>query len=460
MKKLSKIAFVTLIVSSFMSLTFLSCNKKESGNGTLEFSLKTQLIETEESLTKEGNVPAKVASFYIRIIDAVTEEVVYEEKRNLIITGSLSIEPIVLKVGSYKITDFVLYDASNVVLFILPKDGSEFAEIVNDSAPICIDITKDNSTQITIEVIGTNCIVCDIEDFGYISIDVVCPDCICTNVGTFALSDVTNHFELTDAQLLVYGISDCCEDLLETFNLTDIFNQITYGGSGEYYAYKFVFKKEGYTDSEHTFTVQELEHFAKVEPLSVILDNSQMLNDLYLISGFPFNTDLFGYGSNHYEATIIGTPAPTLINNTLRFSNQNSYLSLPSEILNGLNDFTMKSTISIEDNAANFIVSTNHLYFDVWLTSGNRIYVRLGSQEKCLTAPENFVFGQFYDIIVTRSGGEVTIYLDDTKLGVLTYTFEDALDVNQIRIGRRADNNHFYNGAIDDISFYNQVVVP
>ena len=35
-----------------------------------------------------------------------------------------------------------------------------------------------------------------------------------------------------------------------------------------------------------------------------------MLNDLYLIAGFTFNEDFFGYGPNHYEASIVGTPEP------------------------------------------------------------------------------------------------------------------------------------------------------
>ncbi|OQX98178.1 MAG: hypothetical protein B6I24_06115 [Bacteroidetes bacterium 4572_128] len=465
-----KSKFITLVISLFV-ITFFSCTKEKErviikevenveGSGTVDFSVQTK--EVEENLLKNANVlPEEVASIKIRIIDAVSEEVVYEKTKNvIIINDNLAIESIVLKVGSYKITDFILYNVSGEMLYLLPLENSEFAELVNDPAPICFDITEDNGTPITIEVIGTNCASCPIDKWGYTKIDVICPACICIQVGAFTFSESSNHFELTASDILVYGISDCCEDLLETFNLTNIFNKITFGGSGEYYAYKFVFQKDGYTDCEYTFTVQELDHFSEIEPLSVILDNCQMLNDLYLIAGFTFNEDFFGYGPNHYEASIVGTPEPQLINNTVTIFNTAGYLTFPSEILNELNDFSVKTTVSFQDHAANFILSTNNSYFEIWENSGNRIYVRLGTQEKYLTLPENFVLGQFYDILVTRSGGEITIYLDGSQLGILTYTFESALNINQIRSGRRIDNNHTFNGAIDDISFYNRVIAP
>ncbi len=468
--------FITLVISLFV-ITFFSCTKEKErviikeaevvenveGSGTVGFSIQTQLVEVEESLLKNANViPEEVASIEIRIIDAVSEEVVYEKTNNVsIINDNLKIKSIVLKVGSYKITDFILYNASDEMLYLLPQENSEFAEKVNDPAPICFDITEDDSTPITVEVVGTNCLDCPLGEWsGYTSIDVICPACICIRVGAFTFSESSNHFELTDANILVYGISDCCEDLLNTFNLDSIFNEITFGGSGEYYEYKFVFQKDGYTDCEYTFTVQELEHFAKIEPLSVILDNCQMLNDLSLIAGFTFNEDFTGYGPNHYEASSVGTPEPQLINNTVTIFNTAGYLTFPSEILNGLNDFSVKATVSFQDHAHNSILSTNNHYFEIWEDHGNRIIVRLGTQEKYLTLPENFVLGQFYDILVTRSGGEITIYLDGSQLGILTYTFEEALNINQIRSGRRIDNNHTFNGAIDDISFYNRVIAP
>lgn len=462
---------ILVLLTVGITSIFISCNedlKEETKDGKLynvNFSVKTHLIDDDEGLKKQSkkkDAPEEANYFKMVIADAVSDDIVYEKTEKLIeVNGSYKMPNIRLPKGSYKVTDFSLLNAKKEDIFILPREGSEFAKFVKNPAPILFDIKEDESVNVAMEVVGTNCITCTLDKFGLAFFDITCVDCICISVGTFVFSNTSNHFEFADSKLTIVGISEAANDTIKKFDLANKYNEVAFGGSGEYKEYEFIFKKAGYDDCKHRFTIQQLEQFAKVEPLDVYLDDCTVMNDLQLIEGYSFdNGNLTGYGSNHYEAIFIGTPIAQFINNTIRFSNKlNTYLKLDNNILNGLNDFTVKAKFSIEDNNPNYIIATNDYNFAI-ATCKNKIHVWLGGQENYIIPSENFIFGKFYEIVVTRSKDKIAIYLDKARLADFSYTYEIPLSINHIRLGMRIDNIEKYNGAIDDISFYRGVVAP
>ncbi|MEI9921093.1 MAG: hypothetical protein WDO14_20200 [Bacteroidota bacterium] len=83
---------------------------------------------------------------------------------------ALITEPVELKGGSYRVTDFLLVDADGNVLYATPKKGSALAGLVSQALPFYFSVTKSVTANIEVGVM-------DIthrapEDFGYASFNV------------------------------------------------------------------------------------------------------------------------------------------------------------------------------------------------------------------------------------------------------------------------------------------------
>ncbi len=94
-------------------------------------------------------------------------EVVFLNQRvELLKVGSKYItEPIALHAGDYAITDFMLVDADNKVLFATPQAGSPLAGAVSHPLPYSFTVSADVASTLDVEVIAVGEL--DPEDFGY-----------------------------------------------------------------------------------------------------------------------------------------------------------------------------------------------------------------------------------------------------------------------------------------------------
>lgn len=78
------------------------------------------------------------------------------EKINVYKMGDAFIcEKILLNPGDYKLTEFLVADSLENIIFAAPLEGSELASGVIDPLPINLKIEKDESTKILIEVLST-----------------------------------------------------------------------------------------------------------------------------------------------------------------------------------------------------------------------------------------------------------------------------------------------------------------
>ncbi len=108
-------------------------------------------------------------------------------------------EPIALHAGDYAITDFMLVDADNEVLFATPQAGSPLAGAVSHPLPYSFTVSADVASTLDVEVIAVGEL--DPEDFGYASFGIQV-----NNVNAFKLSVFIpgdNGLDLTDAQAFI-----------------------------------------------------------------------------------------------------------------------------------------------------------------------------------------------------------------------------------------------------------------
>ncbi len=89
------------------------------------------------------------------------------ENHEVAVNGFRS-EPILLEVGSYQVTKFILLNASNEVVYATPKSNSVLANLVSTPLPQSFEIIADEVSNMELEVISTDSL--DPEDLGYSSL--------------------------------------------------------------------------------------------------------------------------------------------------------------------------------------------------------------------------------------------------------------------------------------------------
>lgn len=79
--------------------------------------------------------------------------------------GGFISEEIELFVGEYEVVDFLIANAENEVIYLTPKKGSEFADIVNTPLPHSFQVSASETTQVNLEVIPAD--LGDAVEYGY-----------------------------------------------------------------------------------------------------------------------------------------------------------------------------------------------------------------------------------------------------------------------------------------------------
>jgi hypothetical protein len=82
--------------------------------------------------------------------------------------GSFVTESLQLNVGNYSLTEFMILDSANNVMYATPMEGSDLAQYVNDPLPINFSINENGTTHITPQVLAIT-LKTPPESFGYVS---------------------------------------------------------------------------------------------------------------------------------------------------------------------------------------------------------------------------------------------------------------------------------------------------
>jgi hypothetical protein len=216
-------------------------------------------------------------------------------------------EPLSLPTGAYSLTEFMVLDKDDNVIYITPKEGSSLAYLVDLPLPLIMFTVSENGiTKVTPEVLSVNISVP--EDFGYSSFSFSEVEILNFLLSVFILDDIEG-WVLTGADIEVLAENQVIYDgqLLAQVNHVMV--------RDSYSQYTIHVTKPGYLDYQKTFTHQDLgAYFESVEngPLDIILikENSGLVMWNKLGSQFEVENSAYGPNLTYYSgSTGIDAPA-------------------------------------------------------------------------------------------------------------------------------------------------------
>ena len=185
-------------------------------------------------------------------------------------------EPVALEVGEYRLTEFLVLDDQEQVIFATPIEGSEKAYLVDDPLPIEFSVSKDVVTTVTPEVLDTEEAVP--ADFGYGGFSFEVVETFVFLVSVFV--ETQTGMELTEVQLTVTsGV-----EVLYDGSLGAETNAIEVRDG--YETYDVLVEKEGYESYAQSFTDVELKGYFD-SPLIVVLVESGVSNTITFGGSIP-----------------------------------------------------------------------------------------------------------------------------------------------------------------------------
>jgi hypothetical protein len=325
MKNLLKILAPVLA----LPVLFISCEKRNTdapGTGTAEFS-----VSMPAPVNKASKSDSLVAAMQLMIsVEDLSGNQVFTDKLIPVYAFGTSFmsENLEMQSGDYKLTKFLVIDASGKVIYASPVAGSELAYLVMRPLPLQFRIAPDVVTRIAPEVLSVGDLTP--EKFGYVSfgIQVIKP------LDFFTYCIIDNPYWmgpilLTEAKLTISTPSGW----RYTFRLGQKVNHlIIRGGSPVYY---FLLEKEGYAPQKLQFTAEELKKATADNPLILKLPFDSRLNVLELQPGPETGIDAMvsnlapdqNFGDyKYFETTFLSEPVLTVMRSNrslLRFDLNN-----------------------------------------------------------------------------------------------------------------------------------------
>jgi hypothetical protein len=145
------------------------------------------------------------ASLYVSIREAGGAQVYTLHHINLLKIGEEYIsEPVGLPVGNYELTDFLIVNADDEVVYATPKEGSAMAHLVDDPLPAAFAVGEDAITGLNVQVVPTG--ATPPAAFGYVTFQVdVVPG---TSFRLAVFTPSGTGFAFSEAQLYILEDAD------------------------------------------------------------------------------------------------------------------------------------------------------------------------------------------------------------------------------------------------------------
>ncbi len=205
----SKSVFKPLVFLSFLSIVTLSCKEDNSeiSGGNLNFNLSITTLDNGGRT--EGTTSPSAILLSVKDSDG---SYIFNQQKFAIykVGGEFLTENLEFNIGSYTIEDFIVLDSADSAIYLTPKTGSEFSDLVSNPLPIHFTINSNEITEIVMDVIPADLGVAS--QFGYATISfnivqvaIIQPDSIAGKdaiIGSF-LPD-TNFGEREDIHLYAW----------------------------------------------------------------------------------------------------------------------------------------------------------------------------------------------------------------------------------------------------------------
>lgn len=262
MKKASILMFVAAL---FLVVTN-SCKEDDSFDPNATGDLLVSFNKVDASNLKSEAKPSKVL---ISLENESQEKIFINEEIQLYKFGESYISTVIpLTVGVYTLSEFMVMDDNNNVLYATPKEGSNKEYLVSDPLNIDYTISKDEVKTIAPEVISTKNNTP--EDFGYSTFGFNIVETIDFLTAIFVYDKYSESLELTSAEILI----ESEDSSIYNGNLSTNTNLITV--SADYQEYLITISKPGYLDFSTTLSKDSLINCFNT-PLTVILEEGNRI---------------------------------------------------------------------------------------------------------------------------------------------------------------------------------------
>ncbi len=292
-----------MIMTAFIVLAVMvqSCNNRDKeqptpAEGRVEFTF--EVIENADGGRKgsagrtEADIPSKVV---ISIEDDLGNPVYTLEELTLFeFNGSYVTEPLILQVGNYKLTEYLVLDDEEATIYATPQEGSDLDYLVNDPLPIDLVVAANASTSLAPQVISTEELTP--ADFGYTDSNFEFVATFDMLISVFVQNATTGAFEPTDATLTVTATAETTELYSKAISSGIVQLKLTDG----YDNYTVQVDKAGYNSYSADFTQAEMKAFF-TNPLIV---------NLFPPAAVPNGPSIAAFtGDNYQGAEIAATPS-------------------------------------------------------------------------------------------------------------------------------------------------------
>lgn len=265
------------LYSCIIVLLVSSCEEepKEQKEQPVQFTFNGQEPDENGRLAELSDARAVVIS----VVNSSGETVLNMEKLDVFkLDGTYTYDkfiskPVSLTPGNYELTDFLVVDEDNNVIYVAPKEGSDNAQLVNNPLPIEFSVTANELNEFSIAVVDATSD--PVESYGYTTFSLHAVNTLSFRIQPFITEYEFSAYEyipslaLTDAHIEVRR--SCCTDVLYEGMLTPENNlveiPVRYGSS-----YDIIITKDFYKPYEKTFTRQELID-TEGDPIEVILES-------------------------------------------------------------------------------------------------------------------------------------------------------------------------------------------
>jgi hypothetical protein len=157
MKKLFFLAVAVFIALLLACNVPLNSGGNSEGEGEVRFGLSSaENADATLGRSLSGRAASDtVGSVIVTIKDTETAEIIYDKKALALykFNETYVSDLLSLNIGHYQITEFLVVNEANEVIYATPVEGSPMAGLVNDPLPIDFSVQKDNLTTVVPQVV-------------------------------------------------------------------------------------------------------------------------------------------------------------------------------------------------------------------------------------------------------------------------------------------------------------------
>ncbi|WP_461642298.1 DNRLRE domain-containing protein [Labilibaculum euxinus] len=276
-------------------VAFTACNKDSiEDNKTLcpvEFKMTVSENSTKSAVGNKLKTTevTNVKSALVSIADD-NGNLVYELEQIELISfnGGFITNKLLLEVGNYTVTEFLLLDTNGNVAYATPKDGSDLANLVNDPLAINFSVNLNETTTVTPEVLRIDNF--EPADFGYVEFGFRYIKTFNFVMGIYTLD---NNQTAIASNANITLTANNKEYLNKEIN--GALNVLTINDGLQNYSIKV--EKSGYKTFSETYTAEQLKQY-ETTPLNIYLEEIKeftldynKITDATLTSYYPDNNE-------------------------------------------------------------------------------------------------------------------------------------------------------------------------